>query len=481
MPSRKYNPGSIRQLILSAGPFKASLSASDRNRVGTIWAQLSSDSELQYITIPEELVRKLGRLVSSSSPNEQWIEKFESAWRKYKALTGSRITFADFAQAAHTCMLESARAKGTLTQNPSVNIKMTLPTGNNPRKDTFAGRGIANLGQTCYLGATVQFATGCEPFFGAFVQTPFPDQKIPDSTHGQSEDAKKLMLARELRTILIQAEDTKADGPLNPEKLERCLLAVKQDWTRGNQQDAHEAWLTLQGALHACTNRAEGQVESFQYPVNEDIVATADRNWDSIRKFQSDSCAERPFLGQYAMERACRDCGTPKPVTFGSSTVTHLKMPKRIRQAAVIANKPLTIMDLLHENYAAEIVELKCETCGKSSFSQDESIMHLPQYLVFMIARFENGPDGVKFKDRVHFEVDGLDVHEFVHPRRRTLDHPKYDCRAVIHHLGDTLRSGHYVTYLREEKSDEEESRWVLYNDEVVLLVGDQAEIMVSH
>ena len=97
-----------------------------------------------------------------------------------------------------------------------------------------------------------------------------------------------------------------------------------------------------------------------------------------------------------------------------------------------------------------------------------------------MIARFEKGLAGVKLKDRVHLEVNGLDVHDFVYPRKRTLDHPKYDCTAVVHHRGDTLRAGHYVTYLREDILVGKGSRWVIYDDEVVSPVREFEEIMVS-
>ena len=53
-----------------------------------------------------------------------------------------------------------------------------------------------------------------------------------------------------------------------------------------DQQDAHEAWVTLKGAVHKSTNKAKGEVELFQYPANEDIVASADRNRESTLKSQ---------------------------------------------------------------------------------------------------------------------------------------------------------------------------------------------------
>ena len=450
MPSRRYEAGSIRQFILSAGPFRTSLSASEQERTRIIWAQLSSDSESQAVTVPEALVGNFGRLTSSSLKKEPWTEKFEKSWRRHKMSTGSSITLTEFVKAAHTCIYEPARAKGTLTQDP--NVSRTLPVGKRQKKDIFGSRGITNLGQTCYLGATVQFATGCVPFCEAVEQTPFLNQ----TTHVKKKDASKLMLAKELRTAIIQIGNTKADGPFHPEKLERCLLTVKKnDWDDNDQQDAHEAWMTLKGAVHESTNKAKGEVESFQYPSNEDIARSADSSWKSILEFQSNSCGDRPFLGQYVMERWCTRCQKSKPVTFGTFTTLELKMPDNTRQTAIDANKPLTIMDLLHENYATEPLEVQCETCDEiTSFSQDHSITHLPDYLVFMVGRFVKGPAGAKLKDRVHFEVDGLDVHDFVHPKKRTLEHPKYDCTAVLHHRGDTMKAGHYVTYLREQTLD---------------------------
>ena len=220
------------------------------------------------------------------------------------------------------------------------------------------------------IGVTAQFATGYVPFCEAVVQTPFPDQRIPESTHVKNEDASKLKLAKELRTAIIQISNTKVDGPFHPEKLERCLLAVKNDWHDNDQQDAHEAWMTIKGALHEITNKAKGEVASFQYPSTEDIAGSADSNWESILEFQSNSCGDRPFLGQYVMERWCTNCQKSKPVTFGTFTTLELTMPDSMRQTAMYANRPLTIMDLLHTHYATEQIDVHCETCDEiTSFS----------------------------------------------------------------------------------------------------------------
>ena len=158
-------------------------------------------------------------------------------------------------------------------------------------------------------------------------------------------------------------------------------------------------------------------------------------------------------------------------------------MPENTRRTAQNANEPITVLDLLHARFNKTNLDIHCETCDEPQvFSEQQSITYLPEYLILIIARFGSGPDGTKLKDRVHFEIDGLDMHTFIHPKKRTLKHSKYSCMAALHHRGNERRAGHNETYLREQLLNRKDidTRWVLYNDGVVSAVRAENEIMVS-
>lgn len=82
----------------------------------------------------------------------------------------------------------------------------------------------------------------------------------------------------------------------------------------------------------------------------------------------------------------------------------------------------------------------------------------------------------------MYFESDGLDLHKFIHPKKRTVKHSKYSCTAVVHHRGETMKAGHYVAYIREQLLDRKDTdtRWCLYDDRFVSAVPREDDIMVS-
>ena len=72
-----------------------------------------------------------------------------------------------------------------------------------------------------------------------------------------------------------------------------------------------------------------------------------------------------------------------------------------------------------------------------------------PKYLFCHLLRFGNGPDGPKVTTYVKFG-----------PELRLPNGDVYEVVGVLDHWGDTLKAGHYVTYLKTESG-----QWFLYND----------------
>lgn len=169
--------------------------------------------------------------------------------------TGSSVTLTAYAKLAHDSMSESLSIARLRTQDPNAN-KRGLPAAH--RNDlkppqVFGSRGIENLGQTCYLASIIHFAMACMPFCDAVTSTAFPDQKFDGSLHVRNEDASSLLLAKALRTAMLQVKDTGVNKPFHPIDLERTLQAIKHDWNPGIQQNAMKAWITLKDTLHTCT------------------------------------------------------------------------------------------------------------------------------------------------------------------------------------------------------------------------------------
>ena len=467
MPPQKHDHVEIAELLV--GKLKHDdLSEEERIEVLAIWDKIYDEEE--PVAVPEPLLDKIKKKdwISSYVPlGESWINAHENLWEHYINQTGSTITLANFAKLVDTSERGQARIKTVDSDAGSMPPpKMSLQ----PRRpERFKARGIENLGQTCYLSVAIHLTRACEPLRDAFLHQPFLSQK-------PKTDERTLNLATAMRTILIEIEDMSLSGPLQSTIVEQRTQSVKDSWDLGAQQDAAEAWGALKEALHVSTNAAVGEVASYQYPVGESVATSAATSWARVFKYESDSCAERPFLGQCVWERSCNVCGKPKPLTFETFTSVLLPIPQNRR-----SNRAITIDDLLSTMYRSQNIEVQCDTCNRmEAFTETQFLTQMPEYLAFVFLRFESGPTGQKISQQISFNEDGLNMYGWVHPDMRSGTKNLYDCCAVVHHRGDTMKSGHYVIYVREDKVDEEGTRWVLYNDSQAS-VATWAQIIVSY
>lgn len=291
---------------------------------------------------------------------EPWIVKHEQRWETYVGQTGSTVTLYDYARMVEQAIDDTVRKKDNIPK-VSTGQKSLLTTEMRYTQSvkTFNARGIENLGATCYLAAAVHLVKACEPFRDALVQKPFPDQRQPETP----KDELALGLATALRTTIMEIEDVKLPGPYHPVALQISLEAIKRGWNTTSQQDAAEALIALKNGLHIATNRANGEIASYQHPNGESIAVSAKHNWESVRQYESDSCGDRPFLGQMVLERVCTRCRTPKPATFDTFTSLELHMPPDLRNSA--AGRELEVRRLLHIRFEQEPIGIDCDTCNE--------------------------------------------------------------------------------------------------------------------
>jgi Ubiquitin carboxyl-terminal hydrolase len=113
--------------------------------------------------------------------------------------------------------------------------------------------------------------------------------------------------------------------------------------------------------------------------------------------------------------------------------------------------------------------------------------MQLPQILCLHIKRFgmlaSQRPRACKLASHVSFPVDDLVLEPI-----NTEQHVKYDLSAAVVHRGNTLSSGHYLTYGRndgrwfrfDDNRATEVSRDTLANDQVYMLFYERVGITAS-
>ena len=209
----------------------------------------------------------------------------ERQWDRYVLCSGSRLILLEYMGVVNTTLIEIARELKPLLNavDPGkvASVSMKHEEG---RPKRFMARGIVDLGQTCYLGATIHFARACTSFYDAVKTKPFRNQVLKDVDMLDDHEARAFALANSLRTAMVEVSDTALEVPVRPVDLEKSLLQAMTSWRLNEQEDAAEAWTALRGALHIATNVAQGVVDTFQYPADADVPSSAFNNILAVRE-----------------------------------------------------------------------------------------------------------------------------------------------------------------------------------------------------
>lgn len=98
----------------------------------------------------------------------------------------------------------------------------------------------------------------------------------------------------------------------------------------------------------------------------------------------------------------------------------------------------------------------KCEKCSYEGESpQKNALVKPPEVLMVQLRRFHF----LQNTNRTVKSSNSIDCSEEIRVAKDDGSHIKYALRAVIHHQGDTIDSGHYTTVVRSNK------QYVWYDD----------------
>ena len=124
--------------------------------------------------------------------------------------------------------------------------------------------------------------------------------------------------------------------------------------------------------------------------------------------------------------------------------------------------------------------QVHCEHCAKtSSASTQEFFLKVPPILIFQFHRAS--ADGSKCLDRPSFPYhSSLDLSSFMSPES-TQQSCLYELQGVVLHKGESVRSGHYISIIRERATHpcsrlggavDKDPQWWMMNDETVSAVS---------
>ena len=231
------------------------LTKSERESLIDVWNQ-TANVGITTVSIAQSLLAKVraSPVVSSPSLLRLDVNSCKPQWDRYLLCSGSRLPLLEYTGVVNTTLVEIAREPKPLPN--AVDPGKVAPVSmkhEEGRPKRFMARGIVNLGQTCYLGATVHFARGCTSFYDAVKTKPFRNQVLADVDMFDDHEARAFALANSLRTAMVEVSNTALE-PVRPVDLEKSVLQAMTSWRPNEQEDAAEAWTALRGALHTKLN-----------------------------------------------------------------------------------------------------------------------------------------------------------------------------------------------------------------------------------
>ncbi|KAL2510879.1 Ubiquitin carboxyl-terminal hydrolase 24 [Abeliophyllum distichum] len=347
--------------------------------------------------------------------------------------------------------------------------------GPNSIEKKFLPRGLVNLGNLCFLNATLQALLSCSPFFEllhdlrnhnipeigyptlrAFVEFISHFDMHADSSSKRNEKAI-LGTGQPFRPVMFEAI-LKSFTPDVPDNLSgRPRQEDAQEFLSFVMHQMHDELLKLDGQVPNGKGKVASLVSSTDEGENDNWETVGPRNKTAITRTQTfiPSKLSEIFGGQ--LRSVVKARGSKASATIQPFLLLHLN----------ICPEPVcTIEDALRLFSAPETLEgYRASAAGKAEVvaaSKSVKILELSEIMVLHLMRFSYGSQGsTKLHKPVHFPLELVLGRELlVSP---SSEGRRYELVATITHHGWDPSKGHYTADARHPSGN-----WLHYDDSSV-------------
>jgi ubiquitin carboxyl-terminal hydrolase 2/21 len=311
-------------------------------------------------------------------------------------------------------------------------------------------RGLANVGNTCYLNSAIQLLRHAEP-----LRRLFADDGWKRWRH---EDRKALALTDETAALVAALNSPADDGvrALVPRKFAAEFVRFGREFNDeiaiGAQADAAEAVQILLDALHTQLGReVRMQIHGDKGTREQVEMIRSLESWTTFFRKEYSPIIEH-FFGQTQATVVCDGCNG-KSTRYEPWSVLKLPIP-----GADKAGSPApTLQECLAANFATESLDdYQCDGCkARGPARIHHAMSRFPDHIILSLKRFTN--TGAKVRARIPYDEHVVDLSMWrAWPTLQGLQ--RYRVAATIEHLGGS-RGGHYC--MRAKEGD----KWYTYDD----------------
>ncbi|KAM7314269.1 ubiquitin carboxyl-terminal hydrolase 8 [Ixodes scapularis] len=330
--------------------------------------------------------------------------------------------------------------------------------------------GLKNLGNTCYMNATLQCLANTVPLALHFLSGKYHADINRESRRGTGGEA-----ANEFKNLVAQMYYN--DKSVAPKSFKSLMGRLFNVYAGYEQQDAHEFLLNLIDKLHEDLNKAnQRRVPPASLPPADEaslsLSARINRFWNQHTDRHLSVISDL-FEGLLASTLTCLSCHKSSS-SFEAFSCLSLPIPHGGASGCYLQDCLKLFLET--EKMSGEAA-WDCPSCKQKRKAEKRMIIaRLPKILIVQFNRFrcEAAWQSKKLQTYVHFPVNNFDMNQYVdHTRLETQKRPPYNLYAFLNHYG-TLATGHYIAYCRAGIG----SSWFMYDDasvtEVVLSESDK-------
>mmetsp|Transcript_23415 Transcript_23415/g.37690 ORF Transcript_23415/g.37690 Transcript_23415/m.37690 type:complete len:720 (+) Transcript_23415:141-2300(+) len=364
--------------------------------------------------------------------------------------------------------------------------------------------GLVNIGNTCFLNASLQALMHCPPVVGMLL-TNMSDLKRFRKARMSQRMERKFHLVQEFMLLLRKLWSGRYLA-CSPKELYRDAVTLNPAFRGYGHHDAHEFIYCVLDCIHEALmikceydfdeareekkrRGGEGEGREKKEPSSDQDGEAKEKKPENARPTEF-SIVSDLFKGKMRSDVTCPNCASVsiKGDTFldlsleipqdpklkkvqeerGDKAMTNVQQGffYSLTNMIGLTSPPLSLETLLHSFCTSSDLDdhnlYRCEKCNQRVDANTVlSITTLPEVMWITIKRFSYHHYGSKVGRHVIFPLKDLDMKPYLHESLQGSSlETKYDLFGVVRHSGG-LSGGHYVAYARSHVT----GHWYSFDD----------------